>query len=82
MSGPGRRRPPGRALLVLATGAALAAATSGCAAVRPWERDVLARADMAWDPDPSEALLRNHVHYSKEASLAGGSAGGGGCGCN
>ena len=66
--------------------AALLAATSllatGCAAVRPWERDALARPDMAWDPDPLEATRRAHIHFSKEASLAGSGAGGGGCGCN
>ena len=54
----------------------------GCASVRPWEREVLSRTDMAWEPDPLEAALRSHVYFSKEASLEGGSAGGGGCGCN
>ena len=63
---------------------ALAAARplSGCAAVKPWERDVLARPDMAWEPDALEAKRNAHIHYSKEASLPGGGAGGGGCGCN
>ncbi|MGI9592710.1 MAG: DUF4266 domain-containing protein [Myxococcota bacterium] len=54
----------------------------GCAGVKPWERDVLAQEEMAFDPDPLEAARRNHVYYSKEASLPGGGAGGGGCGCN
>ena len=57
-------------------------AVSGCAAVKPWERDVLARPDMAWEPDELEAKRNSHIHYSKEASLPGGGAGGGGCGCN
>jgi len=57
-------------------------AASGCAAVKPWERDVLARPDMAWEPDSLEAKRNTHIHYSKEASLPGGGAGGGGCGCN
>ena len=62
-------------------------ALSGCASsvfqpVRAWERDVLARPDMAWDPDPLEAAHRTHVYFSKEGALAGGSSGGGGCGCN
>jgi len=56
--------------------------SSGCAAVKPWERDVLARPDMAWEPDGLEAKRSSHIHYSKEASLPGGGAGGGGCGCN
>lgn len=68
------------ALLVLLAAGAVAA--SGCAGVKPWERETLARNDMAWDPDPLEAQIRGHVYFSKEASLEGGSAGGGGCGCN
>lgn len=58
------------------------AAAPGCAQLRPWERDVLAREDMAWEPDPMAATLRSHIYFSKEASLHGGGAGGGGCGCN
>ncbi|MEO2236819.1 MAG: DUF4266 domain-containing protein [Candidatus Poseidoniia archaeon] len=61
-------------LLVLLAGA--------CTGVRPWERDVLARTDMQWQPDPLEAAMRTHVAFSKEGALVGGGAGGGGCGCN
>lgn len=50
--------------------------------VKPWERDVLSRRDMAWRPDALQAARRAHVYFAKEASLIGGSAGGGGCGCN
>ena len=57
-------------------------ATLGCISVQPWERDILAREDMAFEPDPMRAQLRNHVYFSKEASLPGGGGGGGGCGCN
>ena len=57
-------------------------AAAGCTPVRPWEREILARPEMAWDPDPLEATQRAHVFFSKEASLPGGGAGGGGCGCN
>lgn len=69
---------------VVATGVLVGALllASGCASVKPWERDLLARDDMSWDPDPLEASLRSHVYFSKEASLPGGTAGGGGCGCN
>jgi len=59
-----------------------ATALAGCAPVQPWEREILSRADMAWQPDPLAATLDSHIHFSKEASLPGGSAGGGGCGCN
>jgi hypothetical protein len=77
-------------LAALALLALLAAASSGCGTtrmlegigVRPWEREALARRDMAWDPDPLEAEIRSHIYFAKEASLQGSGAGGGGCGCN
>jgi thiol-disulfide isomerase/thioredoxin len=79
--GGGSMRPPLRSTLGLILLALVATAT-GCQSVRPWERGALARSDMAWDPDPLEATLRNHVYFSKEASLPGGGGAGGGCGCN
>jgi hypothetical protein len=60
----------------------VALAVSGCARVKPWERDQLARRDMGWEPDALEAAREGHIYFSKEASMPGGSAGGGGCGCN
>ncbi len=72
-----------RATLVILSCAALASVLlTGCAKVKPWERETLARSDMAWEPDPLQAKRRAHIYWSKEASLPGGSAGGGGCGCN
>ena len=62
--------------------AVVAVGLSGCAEVKPWQRALLARGDMVWQPDAGESSLRTQIFYSKEASLAGGSAGGGGCGCN
>jgi hypothetical protein len=70
---------PPRLLLTLVL---LGAVTTGCVGVRPWERETLSRSDMNWDEDRHEATIRNHVYWSKEASLPGGGAGGGGCGCN
>jgi len=55
---------------------------AGCSTLKPWERGTLARADMAWDPDPLETARRGHVYFSKEAAMDGAGAGGGGCGCN
>ncbi len=60
----------------------LLSTASGCARVTPWERDLLARRDMSWEPDALEAKRESHVYFSKEASMPGGSGGGGGCGCN
>ena len=56
--------------------------TSGCLVVKPWERDLLARRDMAWEPDVLESSRDAHNYFSKEASMPVGSGGGGGCGCN
>ena len=55
---------------------------SGCQQVRPWERGLLAKPEMAWDSDPLGALLQDHIFFSKEASSGGNTAAGGGCGCN
>ncbi len=62
--------------------AAIGLASSGCVVVKPWERDLLARRAMAWEPDALETAREAHIYFSKEASMPGGSAGGGGCGCN
>jgi len=64
------------------TGALLLGSLTGCAAVKPWEKDNLARENMAWSPDPMQATLESHIRFSKEAALPPGSGGGGGCGCN
>ena len=59
-------------------------AVSGCSSlgVKPWERDVLAREDMALDNAPMDSGFDDHIYFSKEASSGGKSFGGGGCGCN
>jgi Domain of unknown function (DUF4266) len=56
----------------------------GCATtpVQPWERGRLARWDMRWDPDSLQSAMRDHTHFSKEASAGHIGAAGGGCGCN
>jgi hypothetical protein len=77
-----RLRVPVAGLAAALLVSALLGAVAGCAPVRPWERDVLARPDMAFDADDLEARRRSHVFFSKEGSLQGGGAGGGGCGCN
>ncbi|WP_283787123.1 DUF4266 domain-containing protein [Bermanella sp. WJH001] len=59
-------------------------ALSGCSSlgVKPWERDILAREDMALDNAPMDSGFDDHIYFSKEASSGGKSFGGGGCGCN
>ena len=70
-----------RILLCLLCGALFA---GGCTSlgVRPWQRDVLARADMQLDANPLDAAIDDHMYFSKEASSGGRSFAGGGCGCN
>jgi len=51
-------------------------------AVKPWQRGVLARADMALTPNPVQQGLDEHIYFSKEAASGGSGVGGGGCGCN
>jgi hypothetical protein len=58
------------------------AASTGCMRVKPWQRADLARPDMQFDTDPQRTALQSHIQFSKEASMPGTSAGGGGCGCN
>ena len=55
---------------------------SGCAGVKPWERDLLAKPQMALDSDPLQTAYDEHIYFSKEASSGGRGFGGGGCGCN
>jgi hypothetical protein len=60
----------------------LSVAVSGCETVKPWQRDIAARKDMAWVPDPLDAANQHHIFFSKEASSDPAASGGGGCGCN
>jgi len=55
---------------------------SGCAQVKPWERDLLAEKKMQLEPAPVDSALDEHIFFSKEAASGGAGVGGGGCGCN
>ena len=57
---------------------------SGCSSlgVQPWERDLLAKKEMALTSSPIDSALDDHIYFSKEGSSGGGQAAGGGCGCN
>ena len=57
---------------------------TGCSSlgVEPWERDLLAKDEMALTSSPIDSALDDHIYFSKEASSGGKSFGGGGCGCN
>lgn len=60
----------------------LALLASGCAEVKPWDRDLLAEKQMELIPAPLDNALDTHIYFSKEASSGGSGVGGGGCGCN
>jgi hypothetical protein len=55
---------------------------SACARTRPYQREDLARKEMAPDPDPDEAALQQHLYGTREGAVGGSGGGGGGCGCN
>jgi hypothetical protein len=55
---------------------------AGCAEVKPWEKGILARPEMAFDGDAQDARFTEHIYFSKEAASGGAGVGGGGCGCN
>jgi hypothetical protein len=65
-------------MVVFVFGAALA----GCATVAPYEREVHARPDMQFDPNPDTAAAEAHSTQTREGSSGGFGGGGGGCGCN
>jgi thiol-disulfide isomerase/thioredoxin len=50
--------------------------------LKAWQRGHLADPIMNLDGDPLTALLREHIHASKEGAAGNGGAAGGGCGCN
>ena len=56
----------------------------GCASlgVQPWERDLLAKEEMALDSEGNDLGLDDHIYFSKEATSGGRAFAGGGCGCN
>jgi hypothetical protein len=59
----------------------LAVATSACAAVKPWQRELLAQPGMSLDAAPT-TQADQHMLESREASAGGFGGSGGGCGCN
>ncbi len=56
----------------------------GCSSmgVKPWERDLLAKNEMALNAEGIDLGLDDHIYFSKEATSGGRSFAGGGCGCN
>lgn len=69
-----------RRTLLIAIAASLTA--GGCARVKPYQREHLARRSMVSDRDPGEARFEQHARGSREGADGGTGQAGGGCGCN
>ena len=69
-----------RVALILALGCAALAA--GCARVKPYQRELLAKPIMSFHPDPYEDVLDLHMYEAREGASGGYGSAGGGCGCN
>jgi hypothetical protein len=70
-------------MLCAAALAAMLAVLPGCAAaVKPWDRDLLAKPQMRFVPHPMLTAVDDHIYFSKEGSTGGMDVAGGGCGCN
>ena len=54
----------------------------GCARVRPWQREDLARRSMTEDREKGEERFEQHARGAREGADGGSGAAGGGCGCN
>jgi hypothetical protein len=70
------------ARLTILSGLMLAACGCSAMGVKPWQREILARPEMALNAEPVDAAIDDHIYFSKEAASGGRSFGGGGCGCN
>ncbi len=55
---------------------------SGCARVKPYEREKLSKNIMTFLPDPYEDVLDLHMLEAREGAVGGYGSAGGGCGCN
>ncbi len=66
----------------IATLIMLCALASGCARVKPYQRETLASRAMTPDADEAEGKLDGHVEEYREGSIGGAGVSGGGCGCN
>jgi hypothetical protein len=75
----GARRPLWPSAIALSLAFACA---SGCAEVRPYQREHLARRSMVSDRAAGEARFAQHARGSREGADGGTGEAGGGCGCN
>jgi len=70
-----------KAFFILAS-ALLISVVTGCANVKPWQREHLVDYTMQPDRDPLGTAQLEHIWFSREEASGGRGVGGGGCGCN
>jgi hypothetical protein len=75
-------RPLVPARLALPVLIALLASACASSRVKPWDRDLLAKPEMHFQPCPMLSAIDRHIYFSKEGATGGADVGGGGCGCN
>jgi hypothetical protein len=61
---------------------AIACCLAGCVVVKPYERELLSKRTMVFQPDPHEDVLDLHMLEAREGAIGGYGSAGGGCGCN
>jgi hypothetical protein len=71
-----------RGLAVLGAALAILASASGCATVRPYQREHLTKRIMTYDTDAKAAARRTKSLEAREGSTGGNGGAGGGCACN
>lgn len=71
-----------RRMSIIALAVSLGAAGAGCARVKPYQRENLARPSMVADRQPGETRFEQHARGSREGADGGTGEAGGGCGCN
>jgi Domain of unknown function (DUF4266) len=69
-------------LLGIAVLLGLLSLAAGCVRVKPYERELLAKPTMTFQPDPHEDVLDLHMLEAREGAVGGYGSAGGGCGCN
>ena len=62
--------------------AALASSVFAAACVKPYQRELLSKKIMIFQPDPHEDVLDQHMLEAREGAVGGYGSAGGGCGCN
>lgn len=50
--------------------------------VKAWKKGAFTQPGMGWSDGGFEAVIRDHIFFSKEAAVGRPSLSGGGCGCN